>query len=394
MVIKTMSEDLYKMLEPIRNSKINKFIEESLLARPDSKISEIIGLLKENSSYQVFIEHKDKVVSLNVRDILEYKNVHTAKPSLVGKTIPTLKRGDTLARAAGLLGHYRLRALPVVEDNSIIGQINSSNIIKHLNSIKLDIKASGLMTPNPIMVRGEDKAAGAKNVMIKNKIDHLPVVEDKRALAMLTSSHLLDVLVPPERAGMMTPKQKGLMGNLNFEVKGIADKEVVSMDISDNISNVINIMDERRSSYTLVTLSEEVQGIITVRDVVLLLQEMIKDEIPAYIVGLPEDPIEAELAKSKFISTLKLLRKTHPYILEARCVIKVKDVTGERKRYEVDMHIITPKEHVTYVDEGWDLANVFDNVSNALKRHLAKSDNKDKSRRSIRYASEYEYKSE
>ena len=384
-----MSEDLYKALEPIRNTKIDEFIEEPLLAKPDNRISEIIGLLKENNAYQVFIEYKDKVVSLNIRDILEYKNVHTAKPSLVGKVIPTLKKGDILSKAAGLLAHYRVRALPVVED-SIIGQINSSNIIKHLNSVELNIKASSLMTPNPIMVRGEDKAAGAKNLMIRHKIDHLPVVEDKKPLSMLTSSHLIDVLIPPERPGMRTPKQKGLMGNLNFEIKGIADKDVVTIDIGNNIRNVVDIMLDRSSSYTLVTLSEEVQGIITVRDLTTLMQEMVKDEIPAYIVGLPEDPVDAELAKSKFLSTLQLLRKSHPDILEARCRIKIKDDRGERRRYEVDMHLITPKENVTYVDVGWDLANIFDNLSNSLKRHLDKSKYK-KGKKSIRYAGETQY---
>jgi CBS domain-containing protein/ribosome-associated translation inhibitor RaiA len=260
-----------------------------------------------------------------------------------------------------------------------------------MNSVELNIKASSLMTPNPIMVRGEDKTAGAKNLMIRNKIDHLPVVEDKKPLAILTSSHLIEVLIPPERPGMRTPKQKGLMGNLNFEVKGIADKEVVSVDISDSIRHVIDIMNDRSSSYTLVTLSEEVQGIITVRDLTTLMQEMVKDEIPAYIVGLPEDPVDAELAKSKFLSTLQLLRKSHPNILEARCRIKIKDDRGERRRYEVDMHLITPKENVTYVDVGWDLANIFDNLSNSLKRHLDKSAKYKKGKRSIRYASEKEY---
>ncbi|GIU70588.1 MAG: hypothetical protein KatS3mg003_0067 [Candidatus Nitrosocaldaceae archaeon] len=389
-----MSEDLYRALEPIRNAKIDDFIEEPLLAKPDNRISEIIGLLKENNAYQVFIEYNDKIVSLNVRDILEYKNVHTAKPSMVGKVIPALKKGDTLAKAAGLLGHYRLRALPVVEDG-IIGQINSNYIIKHLNSIDLNIKASSLMTPNPIMIRGEEKAAGAKNIMVKNRIDHLPVVEDKKALAIVTSSHLVEILVPPERPDMMTPKRKGLMGNLNFEVKGIADKDVITVDISDSIRHVVDVIMDRGSSYTLVTLSEEVQGIITVRDLVGLMQEMVKDEIPAYIVGLPEDPVEAELAKSKFLSTLQLLRKSHPDILEARCRIKVKDVTGERRRYEVDIHVITPKENVTYTDVGWDLANTFDNVSNALKRHLDKSAEKyKKGKGSIRYAGEEQYKAE
>ncbi|MEM2856153.1 MAG: CBS domain-containing protein [Candidatus Nitrosocaldaceae archaeon] len=390
MAIKSMSEDLYKRLESIRNSRIDELITQLLLAKPTSTISEVIGLLKEHNTYQVFIAYKNKIVSINIRDILEYKNIDTAKPSLVGKVVPTLKRGDTIAHAAGLLTHYRLRALPVVEDSKVIGQINAIDIIKRLNNVELNVKASSLMSTNLITISEEDKGATAKNLIIKHKIDHLPIVEDTKPLAMLTSYHLMSVLSPPEKPDMMTTKQKGMLRTLPLNVKGLADKDVVAVDATSSIKYVIDTMLSNNSSYTLVKIGDELQGIITIRDLVMLAQEMIKDEIPAYIIGLPDDPIEAELAKSKFLAAIKLLRKTYTDILEARCRIKIKDVTGERKRYEVDMHIITPKENISYIDIGWDLANVFDNVSNALKRRLEKKDNKRRS--SVRYASEYDYR--
>ncbi len=386
-----MSEELYKLLEPVRNSKIDKFIDKPILAKPDNKVSEIIGVLKENNAYQLFMKYKDDIISVNIRDILEYKNIHTARLSMIGKVIQPLSKDDTIAKASGLMSHYRVRALPVIEDSEIIGQVNSNTIIQKLSNMSLNIKASSIMTPNPIVIKSDEKVAGAKNIIVKNKIDHLPIVDDKKPSAILTSSHILNVLIPPERVDMMTPKQKGVMGNLNFPAKAIADGDPITIDISSSINDVIEKLVNKGSSYTLVTLSEEVQGIITTRDIIALMQEMIKDEIPAYIVGLPDDPIEAELAKSKFISVVRLLRKSYPDIIEARCKIKVKDITGERRRYEVDMHVITPKERITYVDLGWDLANLFDTVSNALKRHLDKSKGK-RTKESIRYSGEEQYK--
>ncbi len=391
MVMKQLSEELYKLLTPIRESKIDKFIERPLLAKPDNKVSEIIGVLKENNAYQLFMKYKDDIISVNIRDILEYKNIHTAKLSMIGKVIQGLSKDDTIAKASGLMSHYRVRALPVIDDDNIIGQVSSNTLIQRLSSMALNIKASSIMSANPIIIKSDEKAAGAKNIMIKNKIDHLPVVDGRKPLAILTSMHLLNILIPPERVDMMTPKQKGVMGNLNFPIKAIAEYDPLTTDVRSSINNVIDALINKRSSYILVTLSEEIQGIITTRDIVALMQEMIKDEIPAYIVGLPEDPIEAELAKSKFISTLRLLRRSYPDIIEARCKIKVKDITGERRRYELDMHIITPKERITYVDLGWDLANLFDTVSNALKKHLEKSKIK-RSKESIRYRGEEEYK--
>lgn len=383
MAIKSISEELYKRLEPVRDLKIDEFIDEALLIEPSNTISEVIGLLKKNNEYQAFMKYKeDKVVSINVRDILEYKNITTAKPSVVGKVIPALSYKDKISKAAGLMTHYRVRALAVIDNGEIVGKIDSKRIIGLLNRVELDLKASSLMSSNLITITEEEKGATARNLMIKNKIDHLPVVKDGKAVGILTSWHLLELLVPPERPDMMRVKSKRNLTNLPLTIKGWADKSIVSVEVHESIRSVVNTMLDNNSSYTLVNLDEELQGIITTRDLVSLAQEMVKEEVPAYIVGLPDDPVEAELAKSKFLNTLRLLKKVIS-ILEARCRIKIKDVTGERKRYEVDMHIITPTKRFTYTDEGYDLANVFDNVSNYLKRSIERSTRK--SRESPRY---------
>ena len=91
-----------------------------------------------------------------------------------------------------------------------------------------------------------------------------------------------------------------------------------------------------------------------------------------FIIGLPEDPFEAELAKSKFVNIVRLLRKTtSPEIEEARCHIKLRDIEGKRKRYEVDVNIITPYRRHTYTNMGWDLARMFDQMSDSLKKQIA-----------------------
>lgn len=94
----------------------------------------------------------------------------------------------------------------------------------------------------------------------------------------------------------------------------------------------------------------------------------VHDDLPAFIIGLPKDSFEADLAKSKFAQTVEFLKKIVPEIEEARCKIKQHDVSGERKRYEVDASVITPYVRHSYVDSGWDLAKIFDEMSESLKK--------------------------
>jgi ribosome-associated translation inhibitor RaiA len=91
---------------------------------------------------------------------------------------------------------------------------------------------------------------------------------------------------------------------------------------------------------------------------------------------LPEDPIEAEMTKTKFIGVVKILKKIFPEIEEARCRIKIKSISGKRNRYEVSVNIITTAEIYSYTGTGWDLPTLMDQLSNGLKRKVIKEQNK------------------
>jgi hypothetical protein len=94
--------------------------------------------------------------------------------------------------------------------------------------------------------------------------------------------------------------------------------------------------------------------------------------VPIYIIGIPEDPFEAELVRSKFVNIVEHLSRMSPKIEEARCKIKIRDIEGERKRYEVSASIYTTyRRHGYTSNKGWDLARIFDKMSEGLKNQVA-----------------------
>jgi hypothetical protein len=130
-------------------------------------------------------------------------------------------------------------------------------------------------------------------------------------------------------------------------------------------------MVSQNSTYCVVTTVDEVQGIITYRDIINLLGEKVVDEVPIILIGLPDDPLDAELAKSKFTNLVKLLRKIYPDIEQARCRMKIREIEGARKRYEVDANIISTHDITNYINVGWDLPKMFDQMSDSLKKRIA-----------------------
>lgn len=387
MVLKRMIPELYDSLNTLRNRSIKELMEAPVTADANSSVSKLIGILTETNMYEVFIPLSNKIASVNVRDIVGTRDIASAKPSLIGKIVPSLSYESNLGYAARIMSYYRLRALPIVQHNKIIGQITAKSIVKGIMEAGIGgINASDIMTPDPIVLRAKDKASSAKGIMIRHRIDHLPVIEEKKLAGIVTSTHMMNATLPSENINKQSIGLEKLI-RLDFPVIGIADRNVVTSKPDDTLQSVTGLIIDTGSTYSVVKIWDEVQGIITYRDVVALLEERIEEDIPAFIVGLPDDPFDAELAKSKYLGLIKLLRKVSPEIEEARCYMKIRDAQGERRRYEVDVNIITPYRRHTYTNIGWDLAKMFDQISNGLKKKLAHRPSR-KGRKSARYGTD------
>lgn len=402
MVLKQMTSELYDSLSVFRNKKVRELIEFPIIADADSPISKIIGILTQNNVYDVFIKlTSNSIASINIRDMLSVRDIVSTKPSVLGKVIPSLSEEESnIGYAARIMSHYRLRALPVVQNNEIVGQITTKAIVKGIYEADISgsrnsntVNASNILTPNPIVITPKDRVSTARNIMMRRRIDHLPIVEEQentKLAGMLTSTHIAQAMLPSERIGRESIGIDNKLIRLDFSVIGIADHDdgdnITVSNVDDSLRSLTGLMVDRNSTYSVVTALGNLRGIITYGDIIALLAERIEESIPVYIIGLPDDPFDAELVKSKFASIIRLLRKISPEIEEARCHIKIRDIEGERRRrYEVDANMITPYRRHTYTNTGWDLATIFDQMSDSLKNNLAHRPSQ-KQRESVRHA--------
>lgn len=383
----SLSIDKKDTLKRLRRRSIADLLDPPVIVNQETTLSKIISTLKKTNSYEVFVPLEGKIAALTIRDIIGITDIASTHPSLLGKIIPTLSKDTLIGEAARIMSLHRMRTLPVVENNKVVAQISAKRIVNLLitfaNEGKIRIKASDVMTSQPVVIDNEHTAASAKAIMKRRRIDHLPVIDKDHLVGIITSSDIMDLMMPSERIGKRSIGVVNAENRLHVAVAGILTKEVVTADVQDSIHLVTNKMLNMDSAYCLIKLWDELQGIITYRDLISLLGEKIQEEIPVSIIGLPDDPLEAELAKSKFAGALKFLRKIYPDIMEARCRIKLKDVKGPRKRYEVDAHIIWTHGSITYTDLGYDLARIFDEMSNALKKRISHKYGR-KSRTSVR----------
>ncbi len=377
-------------MQDLKNTAVDTLMSDALLTDPETELSKVIGMLKKNEAYEVFSVQADKVSMATVRDLLNAKNIITSRLSTVSNTVPKLSPEDKLGGAVRILSQYRIRALPVVQKGKVVGALKIIDIAKAMeSSVQSNAKVSSIMTPNPITIKSTDSALKAKSLMLRRKIDHLPIMKDGELVGIITSNAILYATRPPERqpasSGSGTFAMKRTM---NFPVDEIMDAHPLEFAPNDSLQKLIGEMLKMRVNAALVTWSHELHGIATFRDIVKILAEEGKQEPNMYIVGLPDDPFEAETAKTKFSRIIAVLSKSLG-IVEARAKIKMQKASkeSERRRYEVMISIVTLSKVYNFSREGFQLSDIFDQLQQSIRRINVK---KPKTKPTVRKMSETE----
>lgn len=367
--ISTCSEGLGVSFSRLGQTKASALSEPRRAFTPDEHVSKAAGLMLETGQYEVFVVTRGRVLFLTTRDALGVSDPNGEKLGTVASVSPRLSESDTVARAAGLLFEHRLRALPVAVKEDSVMAVTAAGIAEKMAAEVLGpLKVKDLMTLSPVTVEASSSADAAKELMLKRSFDHLPVVKNGRLAGMLTSTDLLRRMLPSEGI------PKGFRGveqrKFDYPVSRVAGDSVVQTDPAASAKEAVEMMLRERVSYVVAGSNGQVEGIMTLRDVLRPLVPPVRSEPPVYIVGLPDRPFEAEAAKEKLFALSKALMKAFPFIEEIRAVVKTKGVTRQRSRYEVTVSVYSPKEVHAYSGEGYDLADIFDEIAPKLKRLL------------------------
>jgi len=371
-----ITETIYEHLKDIYNSKVVSLLSPAIEIDPSFTVSRVIHDITNNDVYDVFCMEGGSVLTTNVRALLAGKDIADMKISPFLSPIRFLTRNDLIQKAANIIAHYRVRAVPVVENNKIVGCVTAKSILEMLS--KKDnkwIKANLILTSNPITIKSNEPIGTARKLMLSKRIDHLPVIDKNTVKQVLTSFHILQTINPLESLGRRSIGMTKV-GKFSAKIGNIGSTRIPRCTPDDNLNTIIRTMLDTNTTCCLVSLWDKLQGIITYNDILSLLAAKIESEIPLYVVGIPEEQKNIDLIISKFSNTLKKIRNVYSEIQEARVTIK-KQRTGSNKRkegmYEISIMIITP--HYTpfiFKESGWDLGKVFEILSKKMLRTLSK----------------------
>jgi acetoin utilization protein AcuB len=121
------------------------------------------------------------------------------------RDVATLTPEQTLRDAINLLRSKRIRHLPVVEGQKLVGIVTDRDVKRAAPSVLtgvgneafdnslLTIKVAQVMTREPITVLDRASLKSAVEIFINTKVGALPVVDDGRLVGILADSDILRV---------------------------------------------------------------------------------------------------------------------------------------------------------------------------------------------------------
>lgn len=141
-------------------------------------------------------------------DTMTQSLVHTLVKDCMTPTVFAVSPYDTLARAYELMMANRIRRLPVLDGERLVGIITLSDLLEakrpdptHRLSLSEVLQEFGrvvvsvIMRPKPICIFDSDTVGRAAELMLEHKIGGLPVVDaNQQVLGIITESNIFRLL--------------------------------------------------------------------------------------------------------------------------------------------------------------------------------------------------------
>jgi acetoin utilization protein AcuB len=135
----------------------------------------------------------------------------------MSRKVVTAKPESTIAEAREVMTTHGIRHLPVVQGKRVVGIVSDRDLLVPREGVAT---VGDAMTRDPRTVLPESAVDECAQLMRQHRIDALPVVEEGRLVGILTSSDILDAFV--ELTGVAGPSFLMLMNTpdaLNAETR-------------------------------------------------------------------------------------------------------------------------------------------------------------------------------
>ena len=277
----------------LKNDSINQVIKKTIVVTPRTSLLDARAILLKHRISRLIVSDKDKPVGmLTEKDLVKAIYRIDAKPlesmrvsDVMSKDLVTVQDGATLYDCAKLMLDNKISSVIVLhKDKTLSGIITKTDLASvFLTQSTEPLLVSKIMTRSVITVKPADSLLYVESVLVNNKISRVVVERNRQPVGIITHRDFIPAKMPlwlkqfgdpseVENYRMATnPKEyrsNQLSYLLTFIAADIMTSNPITVDVSDDVSNVSLLMIRHGISGLPVVRGKLLVGIVTKTDIV------------------------------------------------------------------------------------------------------------------------------
>jgi len=343
-------------------------------------LTKFISLMEEHHVHEAPVFDGGKFLGMVRFNSLATRNISDPSKQKVSTLIDfkpsALSAEQTIESAAETLSKTGLRALPVMEKNSVAGILSIWDILDFASKTKSfgSTSVEQIMVAPHVILKDDD--LGKVRVLMREKnISRVPVVDNNGKLAGIVAVHdLLKAFKQPrERMGWYSMAAE--MDKIySLPVSTVMNTSPPTAGRKDSFASAIEKMKKFRHSGLTVVENNFPVGIITIKDLLEFFVGSLKKKGVYYQISGVEDEDE-DIMETVDRMVRDTLQKINPMVPVQYFFMHVKKhkVKLTKAKYTVRTRLMTDRGIFISKDWDWDLRTATDKALDHLERQFMKS---------------------
>lgn len=344
-------------------------------AEVSDSVNDYLEELKEGEP--VFVSSQDYEGVVTSTSLLFSGYDREEKLRNVLRRTPKLSPEQELSQAAEFMFKNNLRALPVFEDDKMVGSLKAVPIIQEMREKHGSVQAQNIMRAPEHVVREDDPLGDALKIMLEEKVCCVPVInEEDKLVGVITAFKLFKKLSEAKQdnlgPGAFSFEKSSFLGN---EAGGLAEPVGYFLKKKSELQEIVEVM-ERNDWDSLVVKNDdhEVVGVVSWIDLVqLAARKKEREGFTLIIAGHEVDQVTLDEVKKD----LKALFKRHERLFGSTVEFYMYLKKGSKQfrgldEFRAHCKLFTGKDFFAVSGEGWGVKNTFHDALQALEDKVKK----------------------
>ncbi len=329
-------------------------------------------LKKEKPSAVVVVDGKGNYKGIVSSSMIDKSQIDETKTRVkrVMQPAPKLQITDSLVKAARLMIQTNFSKIPVFERDQIKGIITDEQTIHGAVMQNWgENEISTIQTKNPMSLKPSDNVGKVRAMFRKHKISHMPIIDDKKLVGIISQQDLLDFSTKP-RFRQTRGDRKGEKEEMtNVPVESVMVSPVITVPPTTTLKDAEKKMHDNNIGSLIIKEGEKLLGIVTRTDFLEPIAEMEIEEKRIWIQFSENDVDVDEINKSKMIDRFnRFIKNYQKFLVHGNMKVLMNKIGPGKKgdqHVEIKIHFWTKVGKFDCKVQGY---GVFDMFQEALKK--------------------------